>query len=168
MKKIILFAVILLIIFVNFYIFFLQKEEKKEEILPPEEKTVFLYYYNPDLDKDESGNILCGRAGITPVERKIPITQTPIQDAVRLLLKGEITKEEKSQGIASEYPLEGFSLKGASLKDGILTLEFEDPNNKTSGGACRAGILWFQIEATAKQFPEVQEARFLPEELFQP
>jgi len=25
-----------------------------------------------------------------------------------------------------------------------------------------------QIEATAKQFPEVKEVRFLPEELFQP
>lgn len=41
-------------------------------------------------------------------------------------------------------------------------------NNKTNGGSCRAGILWFQIEATAKQFSEVKQVRFLPEELFQP
>ena len=60
------------------------------------------------------------------------------------------------------------AIKGASLKDEVLTLEFNDPNGKTVGGSCRVGILWFQIEATAKQFPEVKEVRFLPEELFQP
>lgn len=122
----------------------------------PETRTINLYYYNPDLDKDESGNIACGRDGLVPVEREISITQTPIQDAIKLLL---------SSGLID---LEGVSLRGASLNDGILTLEFDDPNNKTVGGACRVGILWFQIEATAKQFPEVRQVRFLPEELFQP
>ncbi len=96
------------------------------------------------------------------------MTRTPIQDTIKLLLSGELTEEERAQGISTEYPLEGLSLKGASSKDGVLTLEFDDPNNKTVGGSCRVGILWFQIEATAKQFPEVQEVRFLPEEIFQP
>ena len=131
-------------------------------------RTVQLYYYNSALDTGENGNILCSRQGLAPVERKIPITQTPIQDTVRLLLKGELTTGEQNQGISSEYPLAGFSLKGASLNNGLLTLEFDDPQNKTGGGACRVGILWFQIEATAKQFSEVQQVRFLPEELFQP
>ncbi|MFN3301828.1 MAG: hypothetical protein ACK413_02260 [Patescibacteria group bacterium] len=36
------------------------------------------------------------------------------------------------------------------------------------GGACRVGILWFQIEETAKQFPGVEKVQFLPEEIFQP
>jgi len=134
----------------------------------PETRTVKLYYYNYELDRDESGNIACSRNGLVAVERKIPITQTPIQDTIKLLLLGELTDEEQTRGIDTEYPLEGLSLKGASLKDGILTLEFEDPNYKTGGGSCRVGILWFQIEATAKQFPEVQQVRFLPEELFQP
>ncbi len=131
-------------------------------------KTVILYYYNPELDKDESGNILCSRNGLVPVERKIPVTKTLIQDAIKLLLRGKLVEEEKVRGITTEYPLEGLSLKGASLKQGVLTLEFDDPNNKTVGGACRVGILWFQIEATAKQFPEVKEVRFFSEELFQP
>ena len=131
-------------------------------------KTVKLYYYNPEQDKDESGNIQCSRDGLVAVEREIPVTKTPIQETIKLLIAGQLTDTEKSQGITTEYPLEGFSLKGASLKDGVLTLEFEDPNYKTGGGSCRVGILWFQIEATAKQFSEVQEVRFLPEELFQP
>lgn len=131
-------------------------------------ESVKLYYYNQDLDKDESGNIACSRNGLVSVERKIPITKTPIQDTIKLLLSGKLTDEERARGISSEYPLEGFSLKGASLKDGVLTLEFDDPNSKTVGGSCRVGILWFQIEATARQFPEIQQVRFLPEEIFQP
>jgi hypothetical protein len=131
-------------------------------------RTIKLYYYNLNADKDESGNIKCSRDGLAVVEREIPITQTPIQDTIKLLLLGELTNEERAQGVSTEYPLGGLSLKSALLKDGVLTLEFEDPNNKTVGGSCRVGILWFQIEATAKQFPEVQQVRFLPEEIFQP
>ena len=137
-------------------------------ILQETGKTVKLYYYNYELDKDESGNTLCSRRGLASVERKTPITKTPIQDAIKLLLLGKLTDEERAQGIDTEYPLEGFSLKGASLRDGVLTLEFDDPSNRTGGGSCRVGILWFQIEATAKQFSEVKQVRFLPEELFQP
>lgn len=131
-------------------------------------RTVKLYYYNPPLDEDSYGNTLCSRQGLAAVERKIPVTQTPIQDTIRLLIAGQLTVAEKAQGITTEYPLEGFSLKGASLLNGVLTLEFQDSNNKTGGGSCRVGILWFQIETTAKQFPEVQTVRFIPEELFQP
>ena len=131
-------------------------------------RTVKLYYYNPQLDKDTSGNILCSKQGLVVVERQIPVTQTPIQDTTRLLIAGQLTETEKAQGITTEYPLEGFSLKGASLSNGVLTLEFQDPNNKTGSGSCRVGILWFQVEATAKQFPEVESVRFIPEELFQP
>lgn len=137
-------------------------------ILQETGRTIKLYYYNPNLDRDESGNIACSRQGLVSVERKIPVSQTPIQDTIKLLLLGQLTQQERALGITTEYPLSRVSLKGASLKDGILTLEFDDPNNKTGGGSCRVGILWFQIEATAKQFPEVQSVRFIPEELFQP
>jgi hypothetical protein len=132
------------------------------------QRVVRLYYYNSSKDEDISGNIMCSRNGLEPVERTIPLTQTPIQDAIKLLLKGELTAQERARGIATEYPLSGVELKSASLNGGVLTLAFVDPQNKTGGGSCRVGILWFQIEATAKQFPEVSSVRFLPEELFQP
>lgn len=131
-------------------------------------RKINLFYYNSELDKDETGNIQCSRNGLVEVEREISITETPIQDAIKLLISGQLTEQESLQGITTEYPLEGFSLKGASLKDGILTLEFSDLNNKASGGSCRVGILWFQIEATAMQFPEVSLVRFVPEYIFQP
>ena len=130
--------------------------DKNESVL----RKILLYYYNPDKDKDESGNTKCSRDGLMVVEREIPITKTPIQDTINLLLKGEDS---------AEYPLEGFSLAEANLKaDGTLILKFNDSLNKTSGGSCRAGILWFQIEATAKQFSEVKRVEFLPEYIFQP
>ncbi|MDP1719060.1 MAG: GerMN domain-containing protein [bacterium] len=137
-------------------------------VMPTETQSVKLYYYNPGLDRDKSGNILCSRQGLEVVDRKIPTTQNPIVDTIRLLLNGGITGEERSRGVITEYPLAGLALENTNLKNGTLTLTFDDPNNKTSGGACRAGILWFQIEATAKQFPEVKEVLFVPEELFQP
>lgn len=147
---------------------FFSQEDRESQEENQEKRAVKLYYYHPELDQDEEGNIACSRKGLVAVERTIPLTETPIQDTIKLLLKGELTEEEKAQGIETEYPLEGFSLEGASLKDGVLTLEFFDPQNKTSGGSCRVGILWFQVEETAKQFLEVKEVRFLPENLFQP
>ena len=143
-------------------------DELRIPVMLSPSKTVKLFYYNQNLDKDGSGNIKCSKDGLAVVERNIPISQTPIQDTIMLLLKGELTAEEKSQGITTEFPLEGLSLKGASVKDGVLTIAFEDPNSKTVGGACRVSILWRQIEATAKQFPGIKQVTFMPEELFQP
>lgn len=169
-NKFIFFIIIILVtafIFVYFY-FFSQKEitENKKE-----SRIIKLYYYNPNLDRDENGNIMCSRQGLVAIERKVPISKTPIQDTLELLLKGNqnLTQNEIQQGITTEYPLEGLKLKSVNLKnDGTLILEFDDPLNKTSGGSCRVKILWLQIEETAKQFPEVKNVQFLPEELFQP
>ena len=134
-------------------------------------RQILLYYYNPEKDKDESDNVKCSRDGLVAIEREILVSEIPIQDAINLLLKGKenLTEEDIEQGINTEYPLEGFNLEEVNLKeDGTLILKFNDLLNKTSGGSCRVGILWFQIEATAKQFSGVQQVRFLPEEIFQP
>lgn len=146
---------------------------KNEEVLPLEQeepslRTVLLYYYNPSLDQDETGNLKCSLDGLVSLERKIPITISPIQDTLQLLLEGNLSEEEINSGVTTEFPLEGFTLKGASLKEGVLSLEFNDPNNQTIGGSCRTAILWSQIKETAKQFEEVISVKFLPEDLFQP
>ena len=91
-----------------------------------------------------------------------------IEETIRLLMAGELTAEERAQGLTTEYPLDGVTLDDVALSDGTLTLTFSDPNHLTSGGACRAGILWLQIEQTALQFDEVEQVRFQPEDLFQP
>jgi spore germination protein GerM len=82
-------------------------------------------------------------------------------------LKGPTTAEQ-SQFPDTEFPLTGVTLTSASLSNGILTLTFNDPQNRTSGGSCRVSVLRAQIEATAKQFGGVNSVRFMPANLFQP
>lgn len=126
-----------------------------------------LYFYNPALDQGPGG-VQCSRNGLVAVERIIPKTQTPLTDAVKLLLRGEISDSERASGIQSEFPLQGLTLVSAAITDGVATLTLNDPQHKTVGGSCRVGILWAQISETAKQFATVKSVRFMPEELFQP
>lgn len=131
-------------------------------------QTVTLYYYNPNIDKDSQGNILCSEKGLVAVSRQIPKTTAPLSEAIRLLLKGTLIAQEKAQGITTEFPLAGVSLTLATITNGTATLTFADPQNNTGGGSCRVTVLWKQIEATAKQFSTVTNVQFKPEELFQP
>ena len=135
------------------------------------ERQILLYYYNPDLDRDASGNVLCSRAGLVPVERSVPASlsgEALVREAIQRLISGNLIPEEQARGITTEYPLEGLQLMDVSLANGVATLSFSDPNNRTSGGACRAGVLWLQIEQTVLQFPGITQVKFLPKELFQP
>jgi hypothetical protein len=126
-----------------------------------------LYYYNPALDQGPGG-AQCSKNGLVAVDRVIPKTTTPLTDAVRLLLRGELSSAERSQGLTTEFPLSGVTLTSAVVTNGAATLTFNDPQNKTGGGSCRVAVLWAQIEATAKQFSTVSTVRFMPAELFQP
>lgn len=136
--------------------------------LNPQKLKINLYYYNKTKDQELDPSIGCSKDAVLPLEREIERTKTPIQGAIDLLLQGDIAAEEKQAGFSTEFPLEGFSLKGANLKNGFLILEFEDKENKTTGGSCRVGLLWAQIEKTAKQFTGVNSVSFQPDVLFQP
>jgi len=138
-----------------------------DDAAPKPQTTIKLFYYDDSkyIDKEEQS---CSNPGFVAVERKIPLTKTPIQDVVRLLLKGELTDQEKVQGISTEYPLADFEFVDAAVHDGVVTLQFKDDQNKTSGGSLRASILWCQIENTVKQFSGVKSVKFIPEEIFQP
>jgi len=127
---------------------------------------IYMYFYNPALDTDSEGNVLCSEKGLVRVPRLMP-DATP-ELAVKTLIKGQLLDDERAKGITTEFPLEGFSVTSSQLTDGVLSLTFDDPNMKTSGGSCRINILRAQIEATAKQFDDVREVRLLPETLFQP
>jgi hypothetical protein len=132
------------------------------------ERSVLLYYYDSSRDKDASGNVLCSAQGLVAVPRTIALSQTPLQDTLRLFLKGEITPTERNAGITTEYPLPGVELVGASLSGTTLTVSLKDPQHKTSGGSCRVAILKAQLEATVKQFSGVRTVVYSPTSLFQP
>ncbi len=126
-----------------------------------------LYFYSSNKDKDASGNVLCSAQGLVPLDRTLALSNTPIQDTIKELLKGP-TSVERNQLPSTEFPLSGLALTGANLSGGVLTLNFSDPNNQTTGGSCRVSVLKAQIEATAKQFAGVNTVRFQPSTLFQP
>lgn len=128
---------------------------------------VAFYVYNPALDQGPGG-AQCSQAGLVPLERTIPKTKTSLAEAVNLLLLSNISSEERKLGLQSEFPLLGVTLTNAVITDGVAILTFSDPQNMTGGGSCRVSILRAQIEATARQFKEVQSVQILPEELFQP
>ncbi len=132
------------------------------------QRMVKLYYYNSSRDQDEQGNIQCSHQGLVAVERKIPISKSPIKDTLELFLSSPLTEADREAGLTSEFPLAGVSLIDLALRDGDLIVKLTDPNNKTSGGSCRVSILRQQLEAVVRQFPEVKTVDFQPAELFQP
>lgn len=133
-----------------------------------EERVVELYYYSADQDTDDQGNVMCSADGLVSVERSISEVRAPLARSIELLLEGSLTDDEEAAGITTEFPLAGFSLEGASISDGVATLEFADPNNSSSGGSCRVSILQAQIEATATQFETVDSVQIIPEVVLQP
>jgi len=141
----------------------------RDEQMGAAQKTVKLFYYNPALDQGPGG-VQCSEQGLVSVEREIASSNTilEIRDAMQLLIAGNVRDAERGAGVTTEFPLEGFQIKEASLENGVLTLTFDDPLNKTGGGSCRVSILRAQIEATAKQFSDVKQIVILPEEIFQP
>jgi len=129
-----------------------------------ETQKIKLYYYNSNYDPKFD----CLSDAVLPVEREILITNTPIQDTINLLIKGEITEQEKLAGFFSEFPNPEFKLLGASLEDKTLTLSFTEVPSFTTGGSCRTNLLAAQIIKTAEQFEEVEKVKFGSIELFQP
>ncbi len=125
---------------------------------------VSLFYYKQSEDE----GLACGPDAVLPVGREIESTLTPIKDTINLLIKGELTEEEKVQGFSTEFPNEDFKLLSINLKDGVLYLEFTEVPGFTTGGSCRISLLTNQIIKTAKQFPGVNEVILLPESVFQP
>jgi len=132
-------------------------------------QTVTLYYYNASKDTDAEGNLLCSNQGLEPVERVVQDAED-VEEVIRILLRGELTDDERSRGISTEFPLEGLELVRVERDSevGLLTLVFTDPLNKTVGGSCRVNILRAQIERTARSISPVPIVRIEPEELFQP
>lgn len=139
--------------------------EKSDEA--EDTQSVRISFYNQSLDQGPGGP-QCGKSGIVSVVREIPKTETPLRDTIELLLKSELTAEEKTQGLTTEFPLPGLTLKSASIDKGKAILTFDDPQGKTSGGSCRVSILREQIEKTAVQFPGITSVELRPVELFQP
>lgn len=92
----------------------------------------------------------CGR--VYPVERtaKAPAPG----EALELLTRGP-TPEERQTGYFSSLP-EGSRLRLQRLEAGTAVVLLELPPGMSLGGSCAVEAIRAQVEATLRQFPEVQ------------
>lgn len=130
-------------------------------------RTIKLYYY--DYEKDKCNDYA---KGIVPVERKVADSddiETIIKDTLNLWLQGELTAEENDSGLSREISSDDdVKVTDATIDEkGILTLTFSDPQRKTSGGSCHAGVLYAELEAIVWQFTEIKSFSVLPLGIFE-
>lgn len=132
---------------------------------PVVKNEVSLFYYNQIKDENKSCNV----DFILPVKRCVSKSDNQIKEAIELLIKGELTEQEKKDGFVTEFPNKDFKLLGTNLSnEGVLTLKFTEVPGFTTGGICRVKILGSEIIRTAKQFTEVKKVVLEPETLFEP
>lgn len=131
-----------------------------------EQRVINLYYYRASNDIGDDGNQKCSTDGLVALTRTIPLTMTPLQDAINLLINYSPYGYEAEEGVTSEFPLSGFSLVSATQKNGDFIVTFTAPGPSVNLTACQKNILKYQIEATAKQFDTVKSLKLFPENLF--
>ncbi len=136
--------------------------------VPDEVWAIQVFAYHPAVDLLLHGYLACSADAVLPLARWVPLDASPLVAALTLLLGEGLAPWEGEAGYTSEFPLPGVSLAEVYAEDGVLTVVLADPEHRTSGGACRTGILRAQIEKTALQFPGVAEVRILPPEALQP
>ncbi|HEY0010636.1 MAG TPA: GerMN domain-containing protein [Candidatus Paceibacterota bacterium] len=169
-KTLQILAAALVVLIAFFYVSAKRTQVPYVPLVPTEvsQTTLTLYAYDARRDMDDVGNVLCSSKGLVPITRTVPTTETPLKDALTLLFAGGLTEDERARGLTTEFPLQGVRLESVAIRGDEATIELADPNHASSGGSCRIGILRAQVEATAKQFPDITHVRFTPEGVLEP
>jgi len=165
-QPIIIIAVIAVIVAIGLaYYFGRQSAPTQQVLVPPDDFVkIKLYYYN----KLQDPNRTFKAKYVLPVVRTVPRTKAPVKDAIKLLIQGDLSWQERSAGFETEFPHPKFKLLSAKLQNGVVTLKFPDIPGFTTGGAARVWLLAESIRKTARQFSQVRQVVFEPEYLFQP
>ncbi|HEY5611323.1 MAG TPA: GerMN domain-containing protein, partial [Thermoanaerobaculia bacterium] len=79
------------------------------------------------------------------VEREYPATQSIARFLVEALLAGP-TPEQSARSATAPFP-RGAAVRSLNLRDGILTVDFDDAMSNV-GGSCRALALRAMLERT--------------------
>lgn len=126
-----------------------------ETILPlkiqlGETSAVKVFFSNNKLDPE----ISCDK--VFPVERIIPKTQTPAEQALKLLLAGPTDKDVEN-GFSTSINMD-VKINSLNIENGIAKADFDDQLENGVGGSCRVAAIRAQIAETLKQFPTVNDA----------
>jgi len=111
-------------------------------------QTLKIYYHDSKIDPEVNNCQANNFKDITLAQ-----SSTPLTDALKYLVD-QIQQENQTD---YRDRVNQFELVSAVISDGIATLTFTDPALFTSGGSCRIGILFSQIEKTALQFSAVKK-----------
>ena len=103
---------------------------------------------------DENGNV-----EITSVTRQIEKSDSPMMSALNAVISG-VTAEEAERGLQSLIP-EGSELLGATVADGVATLNFNDAFEYNNFGFQGSFYQLMQIVYTATEFPTVDSVQIL-------
>jgi len=85
--------------------------------------------------------------------RRMPKSISMARLLVEALLAGP-TAEESAGGATSAFP-EGSAVRSVNLRDGVLTVDFNE-RLQNVGGACRAGMIRDSVTSTLRRLPSVK------------
>ncbi len=100
-----------------------------------------------------------GSVRLVPVTRDVRYIDSPITKTINALLSGP-TGSEQEKGIKSLIP-DGTSLISASIKNGLLTLNFSDQFEENYSGREAIQLQLSQVLLTSFGFPQVRKVRIL-------
>ena len=109
--------------------------------LPMPRRTVTLVFPGPDCD------------ATVPVERVVPRAEGVAQLLVHALIAGP-TSAERTRGASNPFP-PGSRVRGVSLRDGTITVDF-DERLRNVGGSCAARAIRSAVTATLGRLPGVR------------
>ena len=91
---------------------------------------------------------------VMPHARRLPKSIAMARLLVEALIAGP-TKEEQQAGAAAAFP-EGSGVESVNLRDGVLTVDFNE-RLRNVGGACRAGMIRRSVTETLSALPSVRK-----------
>jgi spore germination protein GerM len=115
-----------------------------------------IYFSNPKLPAWAND---CGAGEF--VQRKVPVTKRPADEALRLLFAGP-TPAEKAKGMESLPPLGKYYL-GVAIRRGVAVVNFRpgaEEHLHVSGAACQQEQVLTTIEKTLKQFSTIKSVKY--------
>lgn len=95
-----------------------------------------------------------GCTGIAAFRRSMPKSLALARLLLEALLAGP-TDEERKKGAAAPFP-EGSRVESVNLRDGILTVDFND-RLQNVGGSCAAQMIRESVTQTLRQLPNVKK-----------
>ncbi len=127
-----------------------KKAAENQKVVQKATRTATLYFVSIGAD---------GSVNRMAVKRELSKSDSPLTDAIKALLAGPVPSEKNAMSLIPS----GSKLIGASVKDGVATLNFNESFSFNSYGVEGSIAQLMQIVYTATEFSTVKSVQFLIE-----